>query len=89
MVEISGTALMWICAIGVVLWVSQGALGAVSSMPLVSHGLQLLGIVFLVQLLLRQVGDQTPSATWNLPQVQMPQVPSLWVVTPPPTVEPA
>lgn len=69
------------CIIVTVLWVSKGTLGLLTSLPLVAQVLQLLGLVYVAELL---VGAR------RLPGLPtLPTLPPHWFATPAPTDAPA
>ena len=57
------TLLMVAGAVVLVLWVSKGALAVVAGMPLVSQALQVMGLVYVAELLMRSFGKR--ARTWD------------------------
>lgn len=68
MYELKGTSLLTVAGIIVaVLYVSKGALGLVAGMPLVSQVLQILGMVYLAEMLVEASGRKVQRLSWTLP----------------------
>lgn len=65
---LGASGLIWIVVGVVALWVAQGALGVVSSVPLVSTLLQVLGLVMVVQIVADTYrGKSWPTLPWPTP----------------------